>query len=300
MPPKRRRAPPRPNPIAPTQDISKESRDGLARLSVAEIKAYLRSLALSPSGPKKVLVNRLYEHFHSPDNHQTGDSSANSSSSSGHHIPPGDLQATITRLVWRGIREALQTQRPATNISTPSPPSQAGSQSPPSDTNHPGAGGGPSLLPTTPVPNQSQAGPSKEIDLPPVPSAIRSKIEKGEYIDFNSLLQENMYPTPSNDSAYTLSVRPDPDTVSQGVVISQAKQKRLMISDLSAWLQAWNIFALLVVHKEPDKAMDLLCYQRFVCDVSTRSRGFCTIRSFAWQLQPTLTCHGARRIQSYG
>ena len=107
-------------------------------------------------------------------------------------------------------------------------------------------------LPSGPVaPNPSGTQPCT--DLPPVPSAIRGKIEKGEFIDFNSLLQENMYPLPNNDPSYTLSFSSDPGSSSQGVLISQTKQKRFTISDLSSWLQAWNVYAMVVINKEPHR-----------------------------------------------
>ena len=75
----------------------------------------------------------------------------------------------------------------------------------------------PSLLPmalqgSLGVPNHQPAPqPQHESTLPPLPEKISTKITKREYIDFNDLLTDNMYPHPSHASSqnnFTLSVDP--------------------------------------------------------------------------------------------
>lgn len=275
MPPKRGRRPkPRSNPVAPTRDISQCTLSQLQQAPVVELRAHLRGLSLSTSGNKRMLADRIFHHFHPPSSHGSGRSSPVTNTSGRQNSPriqltpspatshpqQDSLEATVTRLVEQGIRSALQGHIPP-NLSLPSNSPQQNSPR------------GSPMRPTLPVVSgrlDVTRVPSS-IELPPVPNTIRNKVEKGEYVDFAMLLQENMYPTPSDDPSYTLSVCPDPDSSSQGVLISQSKHKRRSISDLSSWLQAWNTYVLLMVHKEPHRALDLLSYQRFICEVSTRS-----------------------------
>lgn len=259
MPPKRGRPRPRFNPASPARDMSRCSLGELQKLSVAEIRAQLRSLSLPSTGTKKAMVGRLFEHFHPP-SVSSGHSSLATPPSGGH--PPSDsIEATVARLVNEGIQNALQGLSSQSNLSLPSRSPTALSDA-----------GGTSASGYTPLPSGPDlVGTTVEAAIPPVPDSIKKKVEKGEYLDFNSLLQDNMYPLPGNDPSYTLSVCPDPDSSSQGVIISQARQKRPSITDLPTWLQAWNVYVVLVTYREPHRALDLLLYQRFICDVSTRT-----------------------------
>ena len=94
----------------------------------------------------------------------------------------------------------------------------------------------PSLLPTAlhgslGVPNHQLAPqPPHESTLPSLPEKIRTKITKREYIDFNDLLTDNMYPHPSHASSqnnFTLSVDPQ-DGDSLSFVRSQGRKRRIV------------------------------------------------------------------------
>ena len=275
MPPKRsRKSAPRPVPTAPAQAPSHLSMDQILALPVTTIRAYLRQQSLSTAGLKKVLAARLFNFFNPPGNNTpppTADGSPTiTPPTPAGATPPGpavphsqeDLQQIVSRLVREGVQSAIQeVQHTGSSLANLSLPSQDGATQ-----NVPLVSTLIRPAPLVPPTNPLTAGP----DLPPVPSAIKSKIEKGEYIDFNSLLQENMFPPPSTDASYTLKLRPDPDSQSD-VLITQPKQKRLSISDLPTWLQAWNTYVMLYVNKEPHKALELLAYQRCICEAASRS-----------------------------
>lgn len=275
MPPKKsRKTTPRPNPSAPAHDPSHLSMDQILALPVTTIRAHLRQQSLSTAGLKKVLAARLFDHFN-PLGNTTPSPTTNGNSTAIPPVPAGatppspaapqsqeDLQQMVSRLVSEGVQSAIQQLQPTgSSITNLSLPSRDGAAHDVPLTSTP-------IRPTLPAPPTNPSVVAQ--DLPPVPLAIKSKIEKGEYIDFNSLLQENMFPLPSTDTSYTLKLRPDPDSQSD-VLVTQPKQKRLSISDLPTWLQAWNTYVMLYVNKEPHKALELLAYQRCICEAASRS-----------------------------
>ena len=145
----------------------------------------------------------------------------------------------------------------------------------------------PSLLPTAlqgslgvPV-HQPPPQPPHESTLPPLPEKISTKITKREYIDFNDLLTDNMYPHPSHASSqnnFTLSLDPQDDD-SLSFVRSQRRKRR--IDGLSSWLEAWNVFLHSTLSLYPHLAPDLLAYQD---QISKYSRRF---KSAAWLMYDT-------------
>ena len=117
--------------------------------------------------------------------------------------------------------------------------------------------------------------------LPPLPEKIRTKITKREYIDFNDLLSDNMYPHPSHASSqnnFTLSVDPQ-DGDSLSFVRSQRRKRR--IDGLSSWLEAWNVFLRSTLSLYPHLAPDLLAYQDQICKYSRK------FKSAAWLMYDT-------------
>ena len=103
------------------------------------------------------------------------------------------------------------------------------------------------LVPSRPSAPQGSApllhlGAQNNLTLPPLPEKLRSKIVKHEYIDFNDLLSDNMYPHPSFASSqnnFSLTVDSQ-DATTLAFVPSQQKKRR--IDGLSSWLKAWNFF----------------------------------------------------------
>ena len=114
-----------------------------------------------------------------------------------------------------------------------------------------------------------------------MPEKLRSKIAKHEYIDFNDLLSDNMYPHHSYTSSqnnFTLTVDPQ-DTTTLAFVPSQ--QKKRLIDGLSSWLKAWNVFLRSTLSLYLQLAPDLLAYQDQVCKFSRK------FKASAWLIYDT-------------
>ena len=106
--------------------------------------------------------------------------------------------------------------------------------------------------------------------LPPMPERLRTKILKREYVDFNNLLLDNMYPHPSHASShqnFTLAYNPQ-DSTSLTFVLSQRKKR--CIDGLSSWLEAWNVYFHTTLAQFPHLAPDLLAYQDQMCKFSRK------------------------------
>ena len=124
-------------------------------------------------------------------------------------------------------------------------------------------------------------GALNDFTLPPLPEKLRSKIAKREYIDFNDLLSDNMYPHPSFASSqnnFTLTVDPQ-DATTLAFVPSQRKKRR--IDGLSSWLEAWNVFLRSTLSLYPELVPDLPAYQDQVCKFSRK------FKASAWLMYDT-------------
>ena len=142
------------------------------------------------------------------------------------------------------------------------------------------------LVPSLPSASQGSApllhlGAQNDFTLPPLPEKLRSKIAKREYIDFNDLLSDNMYPHPSFASSqnnFTLTVDPQ-DATTLAFVPSQRKKR--CNDGLSSWLEAWNVLLRSTLSLYPQLAPDLLTYQDQVCKFSRK------FKASAWLMYDT-------------
>ena len=133
------------------------------------------------------------------------------------------------------------------------------------------------LVPSLPSASQGSAplmhlGAQNDLNLPLLLETLRSNVSKREYIDFNDLFSDNMYPNPSFASSqnnFTLTVDPQ-DATTLAFVPSQRKKRR--IDGLSSWLGAWNVFLRLrsTLSLYPQLAPDLPAYQDQVCKFSRK------------------------------
>ena len=139
----------------------------------------------------------------------------------------------------------------------------------------------PPQAPQVSAPLLGTAATQSDLSLSPLPDKLQAKISKREYIDFNELLSENMYPHPSLASAqhnFTLAVDPQ-DASTLAFVPSQRKKHR--IDGLSSWLEAWNVFLRSTLSLFPHLAPDLLAYQAQICKFSRK------FKASAWLMYDT-------------
>ena len=190
-----------------------------------------------------------------------------------------DLEHTVQELVSQSLRgledRLLRSLRPLNpadvgNISLPSPggpPSPRASTSRRNDTDPEdfrGHGQGSSRPPSPSIP----PSPCRQ---PPIPPKVRQRIIKGEFVEFDTLLRDALFPARHGTSpAPSISFRVSRDEPADGeVVISQRRPTtRRTISDLPTWMEAWNVYVAVLVAHFPARAPALLAYQRIICDAS--------------------------------
>ena len=278
------------------------TRRELQQRSLPQLKALAEELALPSSGRKSAIIDRLYRHHRQParDNGPTGSRSRSPSSHpretqtptrTQSQQTPAHLERTVQQLVDRslqGLEERLLTSlrtlvptasrsQPAVdNISLPSPQHQRPAGTTQGVPTHPTATAATlDVLPIAP-----QAAPS--VQQPPLPDKVKQRIVKGEYIDFDMLLPESLYPTRhgvSPSPSFTLRLSDDPASVEGDVVIAQQKAaNKRAIRDLPSWMEAWNVYIHVLVQHFPARAQALLAYQRIICDASVRFAPRCWLR----------------------
>ena len=111
------------------------------------------------------------------------------------------------------------------------------------------------------------------VQQPPVPAKTKQRILRGEFIDFNSLLPEALYPVKHGASpspSFSLRLSTDPSTEGEMVIAQQKPASRRAVHDLPSWMEAWNIYVSAIVAQHPACAASLLAYQRIICDASIR------------------------------
>ena len=103
---------------------------------------------------------------------------------------------------------------------------------------------------------------------PHLPTKTLSSIRNGEYIDFNSLLPDNI---DGHDEHLKISF----DALGSGfsIPVSMSQHKRQRIDSIERWLNAFNIFARVVVHFFPYKASELFVYQQAIRDAHRKFSG---------------------------
>ena len=208
------------------------------------------ALATAPGGPR----------LHRP--HRRLVSREQSSASYG-----GAYETRLRRAVQSGP-QATADQSPD-NISLPSP--TPGTTSDTTQQHSATAGFSTSLA--APASASASSAPPP-VQQPPIPDKVKQRILRGEYIDFDTLLPESLYPArygASSTPAFTLRLSNDTSAGDGDVVIAQQKPvAKRSVCDLAAWTEAWNLYVQVLVAAFPDRAPVLLAYQAIICGASSR------------------------------
>ena len=143
----------------------------------------------------------------------------------------------------------------------------------------PGATGVPAPDPQTDATDSTARTPARStatltVQPPPLPDKVKQRILRGEYIEFDPLLLEYLYPArygASPTPAFTLHLSNDPAADAGNVVIAQQKPaSRRTICDLASWMEAWNLYIHILVASFPERAPALRTYQAIICSASLR------------------------------
>ena len=104
--------------------------------------------------------------------------------------------------------------------------------------------------------------------LPPDPARIIQRIQRGEFINFNSLLPQNIH---ERDRA-SLQLTIDGDQLSlsrengEGTKDSTAYKHK--VTDIYTWLMAWTLFFQIFIFYRPHMMTQLLKYQTFISNLA--------------------------------
>ena len=84
-----------------------------------------------------------------------------------------------------------------------------------------------------------------------MPAKLVAQIVAGKYVDLSNLLAVNL-----------LQKETEPQVLFDGrlVLTSQPKQQRRKIEDIASWMEAFSIFAMILVTHFPHRWKDLLQY----------------------------------------
>ena len=281
---------------SPTAPPPIGTRRELSLLSAARLRALASAHGLPSSGRKSALIDRLYRRRSqqarpssppsatdgSPSRSPSPERSSRSRSRSGNRrcsSSPSRLERTVERLVRHGLRgvearilRAVQAgpqapaHSPADNISLPSPPGPSRLAATERST-----AAAATLVPPAALEPSTTAPP---VQQPPIPDKIKQRILRGEYIEFDSLLPESLYPArygASPSPAFILRLSNDTSADDGDVVIAQHKHvAKRSVSDLASWMEAWNLYVQILVAAYPQRAPALLAYQAIICGASSR------------------------------
>ncbi len=234
----------------PAADVQSLTVAELRELPVEVLRLHLNHYNLVTTGNRAAMAKRLHTALHA----------GHGSHSTAPATSVTDLERTVQSLVDKsldGLESRLQAslrsllQQPGASPAPPADPDAAVivSASPPL-----------ACPPTAP---------------PAVPAKVRQRILRGEYIDFDMLLPECLFPArfhTTSAHAFTLRLTPDPANGGDGVVVAQQRPtSKRSVADLSSWLEAWNVYVATLVNHFPRRAASLLAYQRIICQASIHS-----------------------------
>ena len=281
-----------------TSDIATMPRAELSRLPIEVLRLHLQDRHLVTTGNKATLSKRLYTSLHP----QSPPQPPPQAPGTGHLPQPpatslaalhnrserlidGSLlnyDGTVQQLLGALIQTArTMQQQPPTNPPVPQPPPADDNISLPSvlPTSDPQLGRDdltpPQVSLPQPVPLPLPTDQHHQTPMPAITDKLKQKITRGEYLDFDLLLPDNMFPareTPSS-SAFTLRLSSDTSTTSDpsNVIVAQPRPlRRRTVSDLSSWLEAWNVFIAINVAHYPARALPLLAYQRIIGNAASK------------------------------
>ena len=281
-------------------NITHLTKAAMRALPVEVLRLHLSSRNLVTTGNRPALAKRLHEAVHSETNADATPS------------PLPQLEQTVQSLVDKsleGLESRLQASlrsmlHPGSgSAAPPAPPTHAVDRVEDDNISLPSNAGTPlhlSLRPPPPVdatvqPLQLPAIPAIAEQMPAdadtavitrtipapatppttppaVPAKLRQRILRGEYIDFDSLLPESMFPArfcTASTPSLTLRLSTEPSSGGDGVVVAQPRPaSKRSVSDLSSWLEAWNGYVATLVSQFPYRAASLLAYQRIICQAS--------------------------------
>ena len=99
---------------------------------------------------------------------------------------------------------------------------------------------------------------------------LYENIKKHDFVDFNDLLQENLYGLDQSHVTYAIAV--DSGSNGQSVSLVSSRPRKCKVVDLDSWLEAWNTYMRVFIYYHPRMLNPLLAYQSIICNFSRKFR----------------------------
>ena len=284
------------SPVGMSQAITRRT---LQTLKARKLREKASGAGLATTGTKSALIDRIYRHSRSaastqlapegarppptPSRGRGGASSTPASKAADWRLTvqlmvEQSLQGMEERLL-RSLQPAISGTEDASNLSLPSPNQGTHSHETVAPRPDADAAAHPSGREDAAV--VTGASPQLTVRQPPVPAKVKQRILRGEFVDFDNLLPEALYPArhgASPSPSFALRLSTDPDTDGEMVIAQQKPASRRAVRDLASWLEAWNVYITILVAHYPTRAPPLLAYQRIICDASLRFPTSCWLR----------------------
>ena len=130
-----------------------------------------------------------------------------------------------------------------------------------------------------------------------VPSKTRQAILRGEYVEFDSLLPENLW---LDGDHRGVSISFDEKQLN---IPSHARKKKTHIDSIDKWLSAFAIYCTILLVNFPQRAVEMLSYQEIIRSAQRKFTGFAWLSydiDFRRKAASNLALNwGARDIQLY-
>ena len=121
----------------------------------------------------------------------------------------------------------------------------------------------------------------------PLDKSLEGKIRRGEYIDFASLLPDNLYQSQTPEIQLRLD---DSSSGPMGSPATMARKKKPVIDTFQKWLHAYMAYMIVLVSAYPRRTFELIKYQQIISRVVTKFKGL------AWLSYDQQFCHWAAQL----
>ena len=248
---------------SPVTDISAFTLAQMARLPAKSLRQHLSSRHLNSTGTKNTMAKRLYDNIHSS---QTPAALLQQVNNSTPIISPTQsLQdSQLLTLMRQLLAQAPQHPIPPTgctedNLSIASQPLQNRDATPPTTAintqqHHPSNS---EMLTTTVTATLPQVTNSTPM-MPPVPTHIKDHIINGKFIDFATLLPQAMFTGGHMEPTKVPTDSPHKSSLGKG------------ITNFVSWMEAWNVYISVVLSHSPERALEMIGYQRLITTASNQ------------------------------
>jgi len=105
-------------------------------------------------------------------------------------------------------------------------------------------------------------------NLPAIPASILEKIRRGEFVNFDSLLPNNV-PSESNN-LFTMSLDQSNSSVGPRILVQNSSNNRNKVTDLYTWVLAWSLFFQACIIFRGHLVAQLLKYQIFIAQLASQ------------------------------